>query len=101
MATTPLPPAAARLTPSLDAERLTTDLTQVTGHTWQLRHGRAPGGLLGTVTDIDWRVLPLIGPNGDPERTDAGGPGPTPTPPPRGWTACPTSPRSSPPSRPR
>ncbi|MER5781241.1 aspartyl/asparaginyl beta-hydroxylase domain-containing protein [Streptomyces mobaraensis] len=69
-------PAAARLTPALDAPRLATDLGRVTGHTWKLQQGRAANGLLGTVTDIDWRVLPLIGPNGDPDRTDPGGPGP-------------------------
>ncbi|MFI8281364.1 aspartyl/asparaginyl beta-hydroxylase domain-containing protein [Streptomyces sp. NPDC085929] len=84
MPSTPLPPAAACLNRSLDVARLAADLAQVTGHTWDLQQGRAPGGLLGTVTDIDWRVLPLIAPNGDADRTDPGGPGPD-TYAPTGW----------------
>ncbi|MGW6706116.1 aspartyl/asparaginyl beta-hydroxylase domain-containing protein [Streptomyces sp. NPDC054956] len=85
MTTTPvLPAAAARLSTTLDAERLAAELQQVTGHAWKLQQGRAPGGQLGTVTDIDWRVLPLRAPNGDAERTDPGGPGPD-TYAPTGW----------------
>ncbi|MER7468529.1 aspartyl/asparaginyl beta-hydroxylase domain-containing protein [Streptomyces sp. NPDC097981] len=77
MTTTPvLPAGAARLTTTLNAEHLAAELQQVNGHAWKLQQGRAAGGQLGAVTDIDWRVLPLRAPNGDAERTDPGGPGP-------------------------
>lgn len=71
------PPAeATRLAPSFDAERLARQLAEVAGHPWAPQRIHAPGGGVGAATEIDWRVLPLRSPGGDPNRTDPGGPGP-------------------------
>jgi len=67
---------AARLSPSFDADRLARELVEVSGHRWQPQRIRAPGGGIGAAAAIDWRVLPLRSPGGDPDRTDPGGPGP-------------------------
>ncbi|WP_131770573.1 aspartyl/asparaginyl beta-hydroxylase domain-containing protein [Candidatus Protofrankia californiensis] len=68
---------AARLAWSFDAGRLARELIEVTRHSWQPQRIHAPGGGIGTATAIDWRVLPLRSPGGNPDRTDPGGPGPT------------------------
>lgn len=67
---------AVRLAPSFDADRLAHELAEVTGHRWAPQRIHAPGGGVGAATAIDWRVLPLCSPGGDPDRTDPGGPGP-------------------------
>jgi hypothetical protein len=67
---------AARLAPSFDAQRLADEMTTVTSHRWQQQRIHSPGGGTGPATAIDWRVLPLRNPGGDPDRTDPGGPGP-------------------------
>lgn len=67
---------AARLVPSFDPDRLAHELAEVTGHRWQRQRTHAPGGGVGAVASVDWRVLPLRSPGGDPQRTDPGGPGP-------------------------
>lgn len=69
-------PEAVQLAPSFDADLLARELTEVTSHRWQPQRIHAPGGGAGTAAVIDWRVLPLRSPGGDPERTDPGGPGP-------------------------
>jgi aspartate beta-hydroxylase len=68
---------AARLSPIFDADRLAAELAEVTGHRWQPQRTRTQGGGIGRAAGIDWRVLPLRNPGGDPDRTDPGGPGPT------------------------
>lgn len=72
----PALPEAGLLAPTFDAEQLARELAEVTGHRWQPQRIQAPGGGIGAATAIDWRVLPLRSPGGDPERTDPGGPGP-------------------------
>ncbi|MBC6451316.1 aspartyl/asparaginyl beta-hydroxylase domain-containing protein [Actinokineospora xionganensis] len=67
---------AVRLAPSFDADRLAYELAEVTCHRWAPQRIQAPGGGVGAATAIDWRVLPLRSPGGDPDRTDPGGPGP-------------------------
>ncbi|MGQ0773177.1 MAG: aspartyl/asparaginyl beta-hydroxylase domain-containing protein [Pseudonocardiales bacterium] len=67
---------ATRLTPTFDPARLARELAAVTGHHWEPQRIHAPGGRVGAATAIDWRVLPLRSPGGDPRRTDPGGPGP-------------------------
>ncbi|MFF5265298.1 aspartyl/asparaginyl beta-hydroxylase domain-containing protein [Actinomadura viridis] len=80
-------PAAVRLTPAFDTERLATDLKKVARHTWQRQQVSGYHGVPGERTELDWRVLPLRSIGGDPARTDPGGPGPAdfaPTP----WLTC-------------
>lgn len=67
---------AVRLTPSFDPVRLARELAEVTGHRWAPQRIHAPGGGVGAATAIDWRILPLRSPGGDPQRSDPGGPGP-------------------------
>ncbi|UXX94196.1 aspartyl/asparaginyl beta-hydroxylase domain-containing protein [Streptomyces sp. AD2-2] len=67
---------AARLACSFDADRLQSELAKVTGHRWKPQRIHAPGGSTRQAATIDWRVLPLRSPDGDPDRTDPGGPGP-------------------------
>jgi len=67
---------AVRLTGEVDAERLRTELTTVTGHRWSPQRIRRPDGGIGPAAEVDWRVLPVRSPGGDPDRTDPGGPGP-------------------------
>ncbi|MGH3565758.1 MAG: aspartyl/asparaginyl beta-hydroxylase domain-containing protein [Pseudonocardia sp.] len=67
---------ATPLAPSFDADRLAQELAEVTGHRWAPQRIQAPGGGVGAATALEWRVLPLRSPGGDPERTDPGGPGP-------------------------
>ncbi|MDO0936603.1 aspartyl/asparaginyl beta-hydroxylase domain-containing protein [Streptomyces sp. DG2A-72] len=67
---------AARLACSFDADRLQSELAKVSGHRWKPQRIHAPGGSIGQTAAIDWRVLPLRSPGGDPDRTDPGGPGP-------------------------
>lgn len=69
-------PESARLALEADPERLRTELATVTDHRWQLQRVRRLGGGIGPTADVDWRVLPLRSPDGDPDRTDLGGPGP-------------------------
>ncbi|PWJ05061.1 aspartyl/asparaginyl beta-hydroxylase domain-containing protein [Streptomyces sp. NWU49] len=73
----PAPPAsAARLAPTFDAARLNQELAAVTGHEWARQRTHYAAGRIGPDTPVDWRVLPLRSPGGDPHRTDPGGPGP-------------------------
>ncbi|MFG1953959.1 aspartyl/asparaginyl beta-hydroxylase domain-containing protein [Micromonospora sp. NPDC048830] len=75
--TRPAPLAeAVQLAPAFDADRLASELAVVASHPWQPQRIHAPGGGIGQATTIDWRVLPLRSPGGDPGRTDPGGPGP-------------------------
>jgi hypothetical protein len=67
-------PAAVRLTPSFDAERLQAELSLLTGDTWRLQETLTEDGDV-VAYPADWRVLPLRSPGGDPSRTDGGGPG--------------------------
>ncbi len=67
---------AVRLARSFDADRLASELAEVISHRWAPQRIQAPGGGVGAATAIDWRVLPLRSPGGDPDRTDPGGPGP-------------------------
>jgi aspartate beta-hydroxylase len=69
-------PAAVRLAPEYDAIRLAAELSTVSGHRWQRQRTRLLRGAVSAATSIDWRVLPLRSPGGDPYRTDPGGPGP-------------------------
>lgn len=70
--TAPQPPAAARLSPVFDVDRLRADLARLTDHQW--KHQRRYGGT-GEAATVDWRVLSLRSVGGDRERTDPGGPG--------------------------
>ena len=67
---------ATRLACSFDADRLQSELAKVIGHRWNPQRIHARGGSIGQAATIDWRVLPLRSPGGDPDRTDPGGPGP-------------------------
>jgi hypothetical protein len=69
---------AARLLPIFDPGLLAADLAAVTAHTWNPQRIHTYGGQAGRPAAIDWRVLPLRSLDGDPERTDPGGPGPQP-----------------------
>ncbi|WP_158647655.1 aspartyl/asparaginyl beta-hydroxylase domain-containing protein [Actinoplanes sp. ATCC 53533] len=69
-------PTTVQLTPSYLADRLAGELAEVTGHRWHHQRTRLAGGGLSSASLIDWRVLPLRNPGGDPDRTDPGGPGP-------------------------
>ncbi len=68
---------AAQLAWSFDGDCLAWELAEVTDHRWQPQRIYAPGGHIGAAAAIDWRVLPLRSPGGDPNRADPGGPGPT------------------------
>lgn len=65
---------AVRLQPTFDADLLAAELTTVVAHRWNLQRVYAAGDV-GQVAPVDWRVLPLRSLDGDPERTDPGGPG--------------------------
>jgi hypothetical protein len=67
-------PEAARLDLDFDARRLAGGLETLGRATWGLQNTYSSGGRLSPAA-IDWRVLPLRSVGGDPQRTDAGGPG--------------------------
>ncbi|MFI1094175.1 aspartyl/asparaginyl beta-hydroxylase domain-containing protein [Streptomyces sp. NPDC020917] len=70
-------PAAVRLTPAFDAERLRAEFDMLTRDTWRRQQTYSVDGASEEYS-ADWRVLPLRSPGGDERRTDAGGPGPLP-----------------------
>ncbi len=70
-------PAAVRLAPVFDAERLRAELEILTGDSWRRQRAYSEAGA-SDEHPADWRVLALRSPGGDPARTDAGGPGPLP-----------------------
>ncbi|MFF0851884.1 aspartyl/asparaginyl beta-hydroxylase domain-containing protein [Streptomyces sp. NPDC003280] len=68
-----MPAEAARLAAGFDPARLLADLDAVRTHQWKLQ--RYFGDGVGAQAEVDWRILPLRSPGGDPSRTDPGGPG--------------------------
>ncbi|WP_150237595.1 aspartyl/asparaginyl beta-hydroxylase domain-containing protein [Nocardiopsis quinghaiensis] len=68
------PSAVVRLPGSFDVQRLEAELEAV--GTSQFKAQRTfDRSRVTAATTVDWRVLPLRSPGGDPERTDPGGPG--------------------------
>lgn len=70
----PALPAAVQLLTTVDADRLSAELSACTGHSWNRQRTFEFHGP-GRETELDWRVLALRSPGGDPDRTDPGGPG--------------------------
>lgn len=68
-------PEVARLRLQYDVGLLRADLAKLSGTRWMQPRIVSGDGLGSYVTDLDWRSLSLCSPGGDPERTDAGGPG--------------------------
>ncbi|MGW4652424.1 aspartyl/asparaginyl beta-hydroxylase domain-containing protein [Kitasatospora sp. NPDC004289] len=67
-------PPAARLGLDFDVDRLAADVAELRRRAWSLQRTYGADGVIGEAP-IDWRVLPLRSPGGDPDRTDPGGPG--------------------------
>lgn len=67
-------PGAVPLNAEFDAERLAAEVRRLRDVQWRLNKPIDHLGL-GPEHDIDWKIIPLRGPNGDPERTDPGGAG--------------------------
>jgi len=67
-------PEAARLTRRWDQERLAEEVRGLSDQRWQNQRGYGTGGLMPAVA-IDWKILSLRSPGGDPDRTDPGGAG--------------------------
>jgi len=67
-------PEAARLTPRFDPERLAAEVRALSDQTWRNQRAYGSSGQLPEVS-IDWKILSLRSPGGDPTRTDPGGAG--------------------------
>ncbi|MFC9409649.1 aspartyl/asparaginyl beta-hydroxylase domain-containing protein [[Kitasatospora] papulosa] len=67
-------PDIVKLLPEFDASRLQEELFALGGERFKPQATYSKGEITQSLTD-GWRVLSLRGPDGDPERTDAGGPG--------------------------
>lgn len=70
-------PAAVRLTPTFDTDRLQAEVGHLTRLTWARQRTYTEQGE-GLESPVDWRVLALRNQGGDEQRTDAGGPGTAP-----------------------
>ncbi|MEU1474790.1 aspartyl/asparaginyl beta-hydroxylase domain-containing protein [Streptomyces sp. NPDC005760] len=68
-------PEAARLRLSFDPDKLQRDVDQLSERTRGAQRSVVGGGDLTPFTKIGWRFLALRSLGGDPDRTDAGGPG--------------------------
>src|SRR5262249_18904169 len=67
-------PEAARMTLSWDPDRLATEVLALSDQPWRNQRGYDNNGPMPEVS-IDWKILPLRSPGGDPDRTDPGGAG--------------------------
>lgn len=67
-------PTAAPLDRVYDAERLAAEAVALREFTWRAQRSYGQDGLR-RAAEIDWRILSLRSPGGDPERTDPGGAG--------------------------
>jgi hypothetical protein len=68
-------PAAVMLRADLDIDRLKSDLAELSGSEFWALQRSFEDGAVGEESDVDWKVLSLRGPGGNPQRTDPGGPG--------------------------
>ncbi|MCP2341115.1 aspartyl/asparaginyl beta-hydroxylase domain-containing protein [Actinomadura rupiterrae] len=67
-------PTAVPLDRAYDADRLATEALALREFTWRAQRAYGQDGLASEAT-IDWRILSLRSPGGDPGRTDPGGAG--------------------------
>jgi hypothetical protein len=67
-------PEAARLTLRWDPDRLAAEVRTLSDQPWRNQQAYGSGGPMPVVT-VDWKVLSLRSPGGDPGRTDPGGAG--------------------------
>jgi Aspartyl/Asparaginyl beta-hydroxylase len=67
-------PGAMPLLRSYDANRMAAEARALHDGQWRAQRAYGPNGVFGEA-EIDWRILPLRGPGGDPNRTDPGGAG--------------------------
>ncbi|MFC5182561.1 aspartyl/asparaginyl beta-hydroxylase domain-containing protein [Actinomadura harenae] len=67
-------PTAVPLDRAYDADRLAAEVEALRALTWRAQRSYGQEGQRGTA-EIDWRILPLRSPGGDPARTDPGGAG--------------------------
>ncbi|MFI6523020.1 aspartyl/asparaginyl beta-hydroxylase domain-containing protein [Spirillospora sp. NPDC050679] len=67
-------PTAVPLDRAYDAERLAAEARALRSATWRAQRAYGQDGLAAR-TEVDWRILSLRGPGGDPDRTDPGGAG--------------------------
>ncbi len=68
-------PAATPLNRRYDADRLATEIRALRARPWRSQRSIGQDGVIREST-VDWKILPLRSPGGDPARTDAGGAGP-------------------------
>jgi hypothetical protein len=68
-------PAATPLDRRYDADRLATEVRTLRVSPWRSQRSIGQDGMIREST-VDWTILPLRSPGGDPARTDAGGAGP-------------------------
>ena len=67
-------PAVAPLDRRYDTVRLVDEVQALRDRRWRAQRAYGQDGLAAEV-ELDWRILPLRSPNGDPGRTDPGGAG--------------------------
>ncbi|MCX4472496.1 aspartyl/asparaginyl beta-hydroxylase domain-containing protein [Micromonospora sp. NBC_01655] len=67
-------PAVVPLDRRYDPARLADEVHALRDHRWRAQRAYSQAGLAAPV-EIDWRILPLRSPTGDPGRTDPGGAG--------------------------
>jgi SAM-dependent methyltransferase len=72
--TTQLTAPAVALRPRFDVDRMAAEVIALGRRSWAAQRPYDANGARDAV-EIDWRILPLRGPGGDPSRTDPGGPG--------------------------
>jgi hypothetical protein len=67
-------PGAVPLLPTYDVNRMAAEAQSLRDLRWQAQRAYGSDGVFRE-TGIDWRILPLRAPGGDPDRTDPGGAG--------------------------
>ncbi|MGW0432566.1 aspartyl/asparaginyl beta-hydroxylase domain-containing protein [Micromonospora sp. NPDC003197] len=67
-------PAVAALDRRYDTARLVAEVQALQDRRWRAQRAYGQDGLAAAV-EVDWRILPLRSPGGDPSRTDPGGAG--------------------------
>ena len=68
-------PACVPLDRCYEVAALEADLRRLRGGSWRRNRSVGSDGVAADEDELDWRILPLRSPGGDPGRTDAGGPG--------------------------